>query len=68
MGGQIYHMADEFIAGQAGQYDGQSEDEAASALAASCRRYLEAEGWNPADYGVDLNQLALDGLRRHRNA
>ncbi len=68
MAGQIYHIADDFIANQAAQYEGQAEEQAAPALALACRRYLEAEGWNAADFNVDLNQLALDGLRRHRNA
>lgn len=68
MAGQIYHIADEYISEHAANYDGQPEEQASNALARSCGQHLESEGWNPADYGVDLNQIALVGLRRHRNA
>lgn len=68
MANQIYHLAEDYISGHAASYDGLPEEKASKALALACGQHLEGEGWNAADYGVDLNQIALEGLRRHRNA
>lgn len=67
MAGQIYHMAEDYVANNAPSYDGQSEEQAVSGLAKDCRQHLLDEGWNANDYGVDLEQIARDGLARHRN-
>jgi len=67
MAGQIYHMAEDYVTNNAASYDGQSEEQAAARLAKGCRQHLFAEGWDTDDYGVDLEQLAREGLARHRS-
>ncbi|MDI3335658.1 hypothetical protein QKW60_04530 [Defluviimonas aestuarii] len=66
MAGQIYHLAEQYVADNAASYDGQPEEQAVVSLADACRKYLDGEGWNAADYGVDLHQIAREGLKRRR--
>jgi hypothetical protein len=67
MAGQIYHLAEQYVADNAASYDGQPEEQAIVSLAGYCRKHLDGEGWNAADFGVDLTQIAREGLMRHRN-
>jgi hypothetical protein len=67
MAGQIYHMAEGYVADNAASYDGQPEEQAVSSLVDGCRKYLKGEGWDAADYNVDLHQIAREGLKLHRN-
>lgn len=68
MAGEIYHMAEDYVAKNAPSYDGKPEEEAVARLAKDCRQHLLDEGWNAKDYGVDLEQIARDGLAKRRNS
>ncbi len=66
-------MADEigtnsvqYVAENASTYDGLSDHEALPKLVVALRKHVQDEGWDPADFQVDLRQIALDGLRKHR--
>jgi hypothetical protein len=66
MADQIADESRQYVVEKASAYDGQPEDRAVSALAHALRQHLKQKGWNPADFQIDLDVIARNGLRRHR--
>lgn len=68
MSGEIADQCRQYVAEHAAEHDGESEDAAIESLCLGFRRFAKSQGWDDADFHVNVEQLAKNGLRQHRNS
>ncbi|TCP43961.1 hypothetical protein [Rhodovulum marinum] len=66
MAEEIANLCRQYVADNAAALDARPEEEAVRAMVNMLHRHAAGEGWEALDYHLNVEEVARDGLKRHR--